>query len=146
MPFISIATFIVTIGFALVCIYIAILLLRVAGLLKSVGQTIDEVERQLDCTVLEAEQLILGIERTATDVEEKLQATTGVFTSVQDVGIATSIMSEELKSRTKNYKQDKELLGTKPFIRSIQWGEYASILFKAWHRGKKVGLETKPQK
>ncbi|MDS9471261.1 DUF948 domain-containing protein [Sporosarcina pasteurii] len=146
MPFISIATFIVTIGFALVCIYIARLLLRVAGLIKSIGQTIDEVERQLDHTVLEAEQLILGIERTATDVGEKLQATTGIFTSVQEVGKATSLMSEEFKNRTKSYGQDRELLGTKPFIRSIQWGEYASVLFKAWHRGKKVGLQTKQQK
>lgn len=146
MPLISIATLIVACGFAFVCIYIAKLILRVAGLLTTVGKTIDEVERQLDQTIIETEQLIGTVESTATDVEEKLQGTSGVFNSLENVGEATAIMSKTVKEKTKRLTKAENLLGATPFIRAIQWGEYTTVLFEAWARGKRVACDTKPNK
>lgn len=144
MPLISIATLIVAIGFAFVCIYIAILILQVAGLLTTVGQTIDEVERQLDQTIIETEQLIGAAESTAIDVEEKLQATSGVFDSLESAGEASAIMSQAVKEKAKHFTKEENLIGTTPFIRAIQWGEYSSVLFESWARGKRAAFGTKP--
>lgn len=143
MPFYSIATFIVAIAFALTCIYIAKLILRISGLLTTVSATFDQVEGQLDRTIVETEQLLVGVEQTATDVESKLHATSGVFYSLENVGEATSHVSRTLKEQTKLFEGDQALPGMTPFIRSIQWGEYASALFKSWERGKRVAFEEK---
>lgn len=146
MPLISIATLMIAIAFAFVCIYIAGLILQVTGLLKTVGQTFDQVERQLDQTILETEQLIGTIEYTAIDVEEKLQATTGVFNSVESIGEASSVMSETMKEKVKAFTSEENLRGTVPFIRAIQWSEYSFVLFESWERGKKVAFDAKSTK
>lgn len=143
MPFISIATFIVALAFLLTCIYIAKLILNISGLLSTVSETVIRVERQLDSTILETEQLIAEVEQTAIDVEEKLQATSGVFHSVESVGEATSNVGQLVKEQAKLFDQNQSLPGITPFIRSIQWGEYASVLFKSWKRGKSVAFEEK---
>ena len=140
MSFISIATFIVALAFALVSIYIAKILLRVSTLLKTLGQTADDVEHQLDKTVHEVGRLIGEVETTAIDVENKLIATEGLFSSLTNVGDATSIISSELHSKVKSYGSDPTLPGTKQFVRAIQWSEYANILLKSWQRGKKASL------
>ena len=140
MPFISVATFIVALAFALVSIYIAKILLRVSTLLKNLGKTMDQVEQQMDKTVHEVEQLIVEVEVTATDVENKLTATEGLFRSINNVGDATSIIGKDLCDRAEKYGNDSTLPGTKKFVRTIQWVEYADILFKSWQRGKKASL------
>lgn len=146
MSFFSIATFVVTIGFALISIYIAKLLLSITGLLKGLSKTFEHVEGQLDSTITETEQLILGIEQTTNDVEQKLKATNGVFHSVQEVGQAALNVSTILKNKTQSFTEDGDLPGATPFIRSIQWGEYTSELFKSWERGKKAAFAAKEQK
>lgn len=139
MSFISIAIFIVALAIALVSIYIAKILLRVSKLLQTFGRTASDIERQLDKTVHEVERLIAEAETTATDVEQKLLATEGVFSSLANVGEATAIMSRALQHKTKNDGRIT-LPGTIPFIRAIQWSEYAHILLKSWERGKKASL------
>ncbi len=146
MPFYSIATFIVAIAFLLTCIYIAKLILNISGLLTTISQSFDHVERQLDGTILETERLIVGIEQTATDVEGKLSATSGAFRSLENVGEATSHVSRTLKEKAKLFERDQEIPGIKPFIRSIQWREYASVLVRSWERGKSVVFEKKSTK
>lgn len=143
MPLISIATLMITVAFAFVCIYIAGLIFQVTGLLKTVGQTFDQVEHQLDQTIVETEQLIGTIEQSATDVEEKLHATSAVFKSLENVGQASSIMSETLKEKVTDFSSAENLHATKPFIRIIQWSEYSSVLLESWKRGKKVAFEAK---
>lgn len=140
MSFISIATFIVALAFALVSIYIAKILLRVSKLLKTLGQAADDVEHQLDKTVHEVGGLIVMAEATASDVEKKLVATEGLFSSLTNIGDATSIVSNELHNQTKIYGRDPSLPGTKNFVRAIQWSEYADVLLKSWQRGKKASL------
>lgn len=142
MPFISIATLMITVGFAFVCIYIAQLILHIAKLLNTVGQTVSEVEKKLDKTILETEQLMSSIEKTAIDVEEKMQATSGVFNSLENIGEATAIMSETVKEKVETFKNDEKLVGATPFIRAIQWSEYTSVLLKSWKHGKKVAYES----
>ena len=140
MSFISIATFIVALAFALVSIYIAKILLRVSKLLKTLGQAADNVEHQLDKTVQEVGRLVVGAETTATDVENKLIATEGLFSSLSNVGNATSIISIELHNQAKSYGRDLTIPGTKKFVRAIQWSEYANVLLESWQRGKKVSI------
>lgn len=143
MPLISIATLIITIAFAFVCVYIAGLILQVASLLKTVGQTFDQVEHQLDQTIVETEQLIGTIEQSATDVEEKLRATSAVFESLKSVGEASEVMSGTVKEKVKAFANGENLRSATPFIRIIQWSEYSSVLLASWQRGKKVAFETK---
>ena len=140
MTFISMATFIVALAFAFVSIYIAKILLRVSTFLKTLGQTMDKVEQQMDKTVHEVEQLIVEAETSATDVENKLIATDGLFQSINNVGEATSIIGKDLYDRTEKYGNDSTLPGTAKFVRAIQWAEYADILFKSWQRGKNATL------
>lgn len=140
MSFISIATFIVALAFALVSIYIAKILLRVSTLLITLWRTVDDVERRLDKTVHEVGRLVVEAETTATDVENKLIATEGLFLSLTNVGDATSIISSDLHDKTKRYGNDSTQPGTKKFVRAIQWSEYASVLLKSWQRGKRVSL------
>lgn len=143
MPLISIATLLITIAFAFVCVYIAGLILQVVSLLKTVGQTFDQIERQLDQTIVETEQLIGTIEQSAADVEEKLQATSAVFDSLDSVGQASHEISGVIKEKVKAFASDENLRTATPFIRVIQWSEYASVLLDSWKRGRKVAFEEK---
>lgn len=146
MPYISIATFLVALAFLLTCIYIAKLILRISGLLTTVSKTFDQVERQLDRTILETEQLIVEVERAVTDAEGKLQATSGAFHSLENIGEAAAYASDALKEQVKMFGEDKQLPGMTPFVRSIQWGEYATSLIKSWERGKRVALSEESVK
>ncbi|HLR10313.1 MAG TPA: DUF948 domain-containing protein [Sporosarcina sp.] len=138
IPFISIATLLVTIGFALICIYIAKLLLQISRLLKTIGTTVSQVEGQLDGTIAETEQLMDSVEMTTTDVEEKLVALTPVFHSVNEVGIATTNFTETVHSYAEKLAEDQMIERTKPFIRIIQWNEFRTALQESWERGKKA--------
>ena len=57
--------------------------MRVSGLITTLGQTVDNVEHELDKTVSDLEQFIAETEKTAMDVEEKLLATDGLFLSLE---------------------------------------------------------------
>lgn len=138
IPFISIATLLVTIGFALICIYIAKLLLQISRLLKTIGTTVSQVEGQLDGTIAETEQLMDSVEMTTTDVEEKLAALTPVFHSVNEVGLATTNFTETVHSYAEKLTEDQMIERTKPFIRIIQWNEFRTALQESWERGKKA--------
>lgn len=146
MSLISIATLIVAASFAFVCIYIAKLIFQVTALLTTVGQTFDDVEGQLDQTIIETEQLIGEVELTALDVEKKLQATSGVFNSLENVGEATAVMSKTVKEKAKFFTKEENLLVVTPFVRAIQWGEYTSVLLESWARGKEAATNTKTDK
>lgn len=135
--FIYMAVFLVALAFALLSIYIAKILIRISALFSTLGQTVANVENELDQTVIELESLIVETAYTARDVEGKLLATDSLFTSIDNVGQATSMASGSLLSKMKNYSEDPSLPGTKPFVRAIQWSEFATILFHAWGRGKK---------
>lgn len=135
--FIHMAVFLVALAFALLSIYITKILMRISTLFSTLAQTAASVEIELDQTVTELENLIVETGNTALDVENKLLATDGLFASIDNVGQAASIVSGDLLSRTERYSEDPSLPGTKPFIRAIQWSEFASVLVHAWERGKK---------
>ncbi|MCZ2258295.1 DUF948 domain-containing protein [Sporosarcina sp. G11-34] len=138
MNLVYIAILLIAFAFALISIYIAKILIRVSGLITTLGQTVNNVEQELDRTVIELEQFIAETEKTAVDVEEKLLATDGLFLSLGNVGDATSIVSRNLRARTEKYAKDGLLPGTKPFVRMIQYSEFATTLFTSWKRGKRV--------
>ena len=138
MPFLSIATLIVSISFAIICIYIAKLILNISGLLKTVSESVDQVEQQLDSSIHETEQLLTTVEHTTSDVDAKLQALTPVFHSLNDIGIATSTVSETIEKNAKVLNEEEMRQKLTPFIRIIQAGEYGSSIMNAWKRGKKV--------
>jgi len=138
MAFIHISVFIVAFAFALVSVYFAKLLLRVSGIIGTVGKTVSAFETKLDKTVIELERTIAEANATATDIEEKSLALNSVFYTVKHVGDSTSLLSEELEVRTERYAQDLSLPGTKPFVRAIQFSEFASSLLTSWQRGKRA--------
>lgn len=138
MAFIHISVFIVAIAFALVSVYFAKLLLRVSGIIGTVGKTISEFETKLDKTVIELERTIAETNAMATDIEEKSLALNSVFYTVKHVGDSASLLSEELALRTECYAQNSTLPGTKPFVRVIQFSEFASSLLTSWQRGKRA--------
>ena len=138
MAFIHISVFIVAIAFALVSVYFAKLLLRVSDIIGTVGKTVSAFENKLDKSVIELERTIAEAKATATDIEEKSLALNSVFYTVKHVGDSTSLLSEELEVRTERYAQDLLLPGTKPFVRAIQFSEFASGLLTSWQRGKRA--------
>lgn len=138
MPFLSIATLIVSISFAIICIYIAKLILNITGLLNTVSESVNQVEQQLDTSIDETMQLLTTVEQTTEDVDGKLQALTPVFHSLNDIGLATSNVSETIEKNAKVLNQEETMQRLKPFIRIIQAGEYSSSIMNAWKRGKKV--------
>lgn len=140
VSFISIATFIVAVSFAITAIYIAKILLRVSTLIGTLGRTASDVEQQLNKTVHEVGELIRGSEKTTADIEEKLKATEALFLALQNIGDATAILSKDMKEQADRYKKDATLPGTKKFVQAIQFSEYANVLLKSWLRGKKVSL------
>ena len=136
MIFIHIGVFLMSVAFAIVAVFIAKLLMSVSGVIGSAGQTISNMESKLDKTVIELEQTITETSLTATDIEEKSLALNSVFYTAKHLGDSTSLMSDELSARTKRYSEDTSLPGTKPFVRIIQFSEFASGLFTSWKRGK----------
>lgn len=140
MSFTSIAIFIVTLAFAIISIYIAKLLLRVSRLIQTLGQTVDRVEGQMDSAVEEIGSLIEEVEVTATDVENKLIASDGLFLTIQNIGDAASIISTDLHDKVMQYRKAETLPGTQKFIRIIQWGEFANKLFTSWKIGQKTSI------
>lgn len=138
MAFIHISVFIVAIAFALVSVYFAKLLFRVSGIIGTVGKTVSTFETKLDKSVIELERTIAEANTTATDIEEKSLALNSVFYTVKHVGDSTSLLSEELEVRTERYAQNSSLPGIKPFVRVIQFSEFASSLLTSWQRGKRT--------
>ena len=136
MTFIHISVFMVAVAFALISVYFAKLLLRVSGIIGTVGKTVSKFETKLDKTVIELERTIAETNATAADIEEKSLALNSVFYTVKHVGDSTSLISEELAARTERYARDASLPGTKPFVRTIQFTEFASSLLTSWRRGK----------
>ena len=140
VPFISIATFIVAISFALTCIYIAKILLRITTLIGTVGRTASKVEQQLDESIYEVGEFISQSEKTTVDLEQKLKATDGLFHSLQNFGDATAIMSKDIQEHTDRYEKNASSSGSKKFVQAIQFSVYANVLFKSWQRGKRASL------
>ena len=93
---------------------------------------------KMDKTIIELEQTISETNATATDIEEKALALNSVFYTAKHVGDSTSLLSEELAIRTERYAQNPSLPGTRPFVRVIQFTEFASSLFNSWKRGKRA--------
>ncbi|MHA6260833.1 DUF948 domain-containing protein [Sporosarcina sp. CAU 1771] len=135
--YINIAVFLVAVAFAITSIYMITILIRITSLFSTLGNTISATEGKLDQMVIEVENLVVETEQTASDVKEKLQATDGLFASIQNVGQATSIASGKLLSVTKTYSKSESAGGLKPFVRAIQFSEFTSTLFDSWMKGKK---------
>ncbi|NYF25446.1 DUF948 domain-containing protein [Sporosarcina sp. JAI121] len=136
MTFVHIGVFIMAVAFAIVAVFIAKLLLRISGVIGTIGQTVSNMESKLDKTVIELEQTITETNVTATDIEEKSLALNSIFYTVKHVGDSTSLISNGVAARTKRYSEDSSMPGTKPFVRIIQFSEFASGLFNSWKRGK----------
>ncbi|WP_438318612.1 DUF948 domain-containing protein [Sporosarcina sp. FA9] len=137
MNFMYIAIFLIAIAFAIVSIYIAKILLRVSSVLSTLGLTLEKVESQLDDSIMNVESMIIETEQTVMDVERKLIATDGLFTLVSNVGDSSLMVSEQIHISTKSSAQAQMQSRLKPFVRIIQFGEFASVLVRSWHRGSK---------
>ena len=122
---VNIGVFLIAISFLLVAIYVAKILLRTSTVISTLGSTVSDVETKVDKMVAEMETTIVKMNETATDVNHKLASTNGLFLAIQDVGDTTAIISGALESRAEQYVNDQSLVGTKPFIRGIQFGEFS---------------------
>lgn len=138
MTLVYIGVFITALAFALVAIFSARLLLHTSTVISKLGETVDDIEKKLDKTVMEIENVISETEKTATDVETKLHAVNGLFVSILGVGQQTEIVSSKLQKRTKRYNKDGFLIGTKPFVSAIQISEFGLGLVKSWRNGQKA--------
>lgn len=137
---VNIGVFLIAIAFLLVAIYVAKLLLRTSTVISTLGSTASDVEIKLDKMITEMEATIEEMNVTTTDINSKLASTNGLFMAIQDVGDTTAIISGEFESRTKQYVDDNSLVGTKPFIRGIQVGEFGLGLIRTWKKGKHASL------
>lgn len=138
MSLAHLGVFIIALGFALVSIYVAKLLLKTSAMIKTMGTTVHAVETKLDKTVNEIEATIVEMDQTASDVEEKLSGTTGLFLAVQDIGDSTEMITSEFHSLTKQYASNDSLEGSRPFIRVIQFSEFGLGLVRSWTKGKRA--------
>lgn len=136
MPFAHIGVFLMALGFAVVSITIAKLLLKSSRTISTLSHTVQAVESKLDKAILELEATIVETGKTAIDVETKLDATTGLFVALKDVGETTAIISNDLHTRTERYAKNEKLLGALPFIRAIQFSEFGVGLVRSWTRGR----------
>lgn len=126
----------IAIAFLIVAIYLSMLLVKSSHLLLTVTKTAKRVEENLDQSLEYVNGLLNETEELATDVQVKLDATTPLFSSIENVGRSSQYLSEELTKRTKQFEEDGSLPGTKPFVQAIQYGELGSELLRSWKRGK----------
>lgn len=138
MSLVYVSVFIVSIAFAIVAIYLAKLLLKISHVVTKLEHTTNQVESKLDKTIFELEEIISETEHTAIDVQSKMQATNGLFLALEDLGETTKNVSEVVELKTQKYHEEGLLRGIKPFVRSIQFGEFGFELLKSWNKGKKA--------
>lgn len=138
MTLVYIGVFMMSIAFAIVSIFLAKLLLKTSSVVGALGQTVDQVEKKLDQSIIELESVITETKMTATDVQDKLQATSGLFLAMEDLGQSTENVSSVIEKKTEQYNKDGLTTGTNPFVRAIQMGEFGFGLLKSWNKGKKV--------
>lgn len=136
MTLVYIGVFIMALSFALVSIFIVKLLLRTSSMISTLGQSVSDVETNLDKTIIKMEETIVESEKTANDVETKLLAANSLFLAVKNVGDTTALISEDIHSRTKRYAAKQSLPGTMPFVRAILVGEFGHGLLRSWKKGR----------
>lgn len=133
--------FLGSIAFAIMIIYICLLLKRVSDSMKTVGNTLDKVEKQLQHVTPELKQTLSETVNLVDDVDSKLKATDSVFDTAQNIG--TSVHSiNDMYAMKRNNMSDEEIYNqAKPFFEGIKWSEAATQLYSKWKR-KKTSKET----
>ncbi|WP_153733362.1 DUF948 domain-containing protein [Sporosarcina obsidiansis] len=132
----------IAISFLIVAIYLSLLLTKSSNLLFTVTHTVKRVEENLDQSLERLHGTLDETEQLATDVKMKLDATTPMFSSIENVGRSSQYLSEEVTKRTKQFEEDGSLPGTKPFVQAIQYSEFGSTLLRSWKRGKESAKNT----
>lgn len=126
----------IAIALLIVAIYLSMLLVKSSHLLRTVTHTAKRVEENLDQSFQYVNELLDETEQLAADVQVKLDATTPMFSTIENVGRSTQYLSKEVSKRTRQFEEDGSLPGTQPFIQAIQYGEFGSTLLRSWKRGK----------
>ncbi|GKV57948.1 hypothetical protein NCCP2222_38950 [Sporosarcina sp. NCCP-2222] len=68
-----------------------------------------------------------------------MDSMTSAFYVVRDVAETSENLTEGISDVTHSYEQDDTLKGTGPFVRIIQFSEFAVGLFKSWKQGERKG-------
>lgn len=138
MTLVHIGVFLIAVAFAVFAIYLCILLTRVSGLLLTVGKTASRMEEKVDVSIHELELTLVEARTSATDVQTKLNALTSVAETAKNVGDTANTAADGVHEWVESYAKQPDLPGTKPFVSTIQIGEFALGLFSTWKRAEKV--------
>lgn len=133
-----IGVFLIAISFAIFAVALSKLLYRTSTSLEAARKAAVMLESEMDETILAVEGTLMETNRTITDMEGKVNSLESVFLSVEKVGNAANVMGEKLDELTGIYERTERSLGTKPFIRSIQYAEFAKGIWKSWKRGQSL--------
>lgn len=136
---VHIGVFLIAISFAIVSIYIAIMLLKTSRILSTAGRSVSLMEARVDQMIGEMEDTLYVAGNTVNDLDVKLDSMTSAFYVVRDLADTSETLTEGISGVTQSYEQDDTLKGTGPFVRIIQFSEFAVGLVKSWKQGERKG-------
>ncbi|QTD41922.1 DUF948 domain-containing protein [Sporosarcina sp. Te-1] len=135
---VHIGVFLIAISFAVVSIYIAKMLLRTSRVLATAGQSVALMEARVDQMIGEMEETLYVAGNTVNDLDRKLDSMSSAFYVVRDIGDTSETLTDGISDVVKTYEQADTLKGTGPFVRLIQFSEFAVELFKSWKQGERA--------
>ncbi|WP_339230485.1 DUF948 domain-containing protein [Oceanobacillus sp. FSL K6-2867] len=127
----------VSIAFAIVAIYLSFVLKRVANMVKTLGTSLEELERELEYMTPHLNQTLNESSKLVDDIREKVNATDSVFDSAENVGKSVISLNEVYDETSKQLSEQKLEQKMKPFVAGMTWSEVAIQLFSKWQSGTK---------
>ncbi|GAB3069776.1 DUF948 domain-containing protein [Virgibacillus ainsalahensis] len=120
------------IAFAGVTIYISLVLKRVADTLHSLGNTLGEVEKELQHITPQLRETVYETDKIVDDMEEKLKATDSLFDTLENVGTSVNSVNQLYKNNSDQLTGEQLQKKLKPFIKGIKWSEGAFQVYSKW--------------
>lgn len=136
MGLIYISILFIAIAFLVVTVYICFVLKRMTNTMKTLGNTLQGVEKQMEEIKPQIQTTIKESDALVDDVTEKVHATDSMFDSVQLLGESIQSANTVLQDNLGNLTDEEMDRKVKPYIEGIKWSEAGVQLFTQWKNGK----------
>lgn len=129
---IYISILLIAIAFFVVTVYICFVLKRVTNMMKTLTNTLQDVEKQMDDMKPTIQATMKESSRLVDDVSEKVQATDSVFDSVHLLGESVQTANTVLQDNIGNLTQEEMDRKIKPYVEGMKWTEAGLQLVTQW--------------
>ncbi|MBB4826259.1 uncharacterized protein YoxC [Sporosarcina luteola] len=140
---VHIGVFLIAVSFAVVSIYIVKILMRTSRLLATAGKSVTLMEARVDQMIGEMEETLYVAGNTVNDLERKMDSMSSAFYVVRDISDTSQTLTDGISGVVESYDRTDTLKGTGPFVRLIQFSEFAVELFKSWKQGERASKTYK---